>query len=134
MVSAKKAYELIVSEHLTLQNDDLLSLIWGYNIPLNMKCFTWLAVKRKINTWDNRCKRGWSSPNRCCLCKTNVKSVDHIFVGCPFVHEVIHSLSYLFDVHLIWFDNSLADNLNSWVKKNGRLLLAFFLYLETLEE
>ena len=40
MVSAKKSYELIVSEHLPLQNDGLLTMVWGFNIPLKLKCFT----------------------------------------------------------------------------------------------
>ena len=77
-------------------------------------------------------QRGWFGPNKCCLCKTNVESVDHLFVGFPFVHEVIHNLSYLFDVNLIWFDISMAGNLSSWVKKNGRLLYLPFFFIWNL--
>ena len=53
MVSAKKSYALIVSEHLQPISDDLLPKIWGFYIPQKLKCFIWMVVNNKINTWDN---------------------------------------------------------------------------------
>ena len=102
VVSARKAYELIVSEHLPLLKDGILMKVWDFNIPQKLKCFTWLACNRKINTWDNLYKRGWFGPHRCSLCKIDVEIVNHIFVRCSFVQEVIHGLGSLFDVHLLW--------------------------------
>ena len=113
MVSTKKAYELIVSEHLPLLKDGILPMVWGFNIPHKLKCFTWMVVNRKINTWDNLYKRSWFGPNRCSLCKNEAEIVDYIFVGCSFVKKVIHSLGSMFDVHLIWYDLSLLENLDS---------------------
>ena len=92
MVLAKKYYKLIVSEHLLVIKDGILPKVWGFNMPHKLKCFTWLAVNRKINTWDSLYNRGWFGPNICCLCKNEAETVDHIFVGCSFVKKVIHSL------------------------------------------
>ena len=39
MVSAKKAYELIISEHLQPISDDLFPKIWGFNIMQKTEMF-----------------------------------------------------------------------------------------------
>ena len=65
MVSAKKAYELIISDLLPPPSDFVISQIWHFNIPQKLKCFIWLAFFCKINTWDNLCNRGWLGLNRC---------------------------------------------------------------------
>ena len=63
-VTAKKAYELIVSNHKTVMENDIMMKIWYFNIPLKIKCFVWLSCNKKINTWDILSKKGWSGPNR----------------------------------------------------------------------
>ena len=83
MVTTRKAYELIVSEHLLLSLDGILTQVWNFNIPQKLKCFTWMAFNKKINTCDNLCKRGCLGPNRCFLCKIEAETIDHIFVECP---------------------------------------------------
>ena len=108
----QKAYELIVSKHLPLLKDGILSMVWGFNIPQNLNCFTWLDVNRKISTWDNLYKRVWFGPNRCSLCKIEAETVDHIFVGCSFVQKVIHSLGSMFDVHMHWSNTSLLEKIS----------------------
>ena len=86
-----------------------------------------MAINSKINTWDNLHKNGWVGPNRCRLCKMEEETVEHIFVGCSFVKEVIHSLGRLFGVHVQWFASSLSENMSTWVSKGGKLLyLPFF--------
>ena len=50
MVTARKAYELIVSEHLPLSLDGILTQVWKFNISQKLKCFTWLDFNKKINT------------------------------------------------------------------------------------
>ena len=110
-------------------------MVWGFNIPQKLKCFTWLVVNRKISTWDNLYKRDWFGPNRCSLCKIEVETVDHIFVGCSIVQKVIHILGSMFDVHMLWSDTSLLENLSSRVTKGGRLLyLPLFLILESMKD
>ena len=100
MVTAKKAYELIVSENLPRANHGILTQVWHFNIPRKIKCFIWLALNGKINNWDNLCMKGWLGPNRCNLCKLSVEPVYHLIVDCTFAQEVIYSLNRLFDLHL----------------------------------
>ena len=121
-VSTRKAYELIVSSNIPLSNHGILTQVWKFNIPQKIKCFIWLDLNGKINTWDNLCKKGWLDLNRCSPCKTSAESVYHLFVNCTFAQEVIYSLVRLFDVHLTWTDTSLVENLTSWFSKDGELL------------
>ena len=110
-----------------MENDFLLK-IWHLNIPHKLKCFIWLTCNMKINTWDTLCRKGWHGPNRCCLCKGGVKTLEHIFVGCTFVKKLIRDLNILFDVHLLWFAPTLLENLINWVSKGGtHQLLPLFL-------
>ena len=90
------------------------------------------GCKQKVNTWANLCNRGWSGPNRCCLCNSHAKTVDHLLVGCAFTLDVIHCLRHIFDVHLVWSDTSLVDNLSSWIKRKGRLLYLPFFFIWNL--
>ena len=47
---------------------------------------------------------------------------------------VIHSLGSMFDVHLLWSDSSLLENLLSWVTKGGRLLYLTFFFIWNLRK
>ena len=128
MVTAKKAYDLIVSNHRTIMANDFIVKMWHLNIPHKLKCFIWLTCNKKINTWDTLCKKGWHGPNRCCLCNRDVESVEHLFVGSPFVKKMIRGLNCLYDVHLLWTAPTLMENLSNWVSKGGTLqYLPFFL-------
>ena len=102
-------------------NDNFLLKVGHYNIPKKLKCFIWLTYNLKINTWDILCKRGWLDPNRCSLCKFDVETVEHLFVGYSFVEKAIQGLRRDFDVHLHWSASSLLENLTRWVSKGGSL-------------
>ena len=38
-VTAKKAYDLIVSNHRSIMENDIILKIWHFNIPHKLKCF-----------------------------------------------------------------------------------------------
>jgi hypothetical protein len=64
--------------------------IWRTKAPSRMVFFTWMAVLGKILTIDNLRKRNLIVINRCCLCKANEESIDHLFLHC----EIAYSLWY----------------------------------------
>ena len=88
-----------------------------------------MEFNKKIYTWDNLCKRGWLGPNRCTLYKSDVESIDHMFVDFSFTQEVLLILGSIFDVHLDWSYLTLSNNLISWFSKDGDLLLLGLLIL-----
>ena len=122
LVSEKKSYELIVSDFFPHPLENIILMVWKFNIPQKIKCFTLLAYNKKINTWDNLYKSGWIGPNRCSLCKSDAETIDHLFVDRSFMQEVLHSLDSFFNVQLVWLDLSLSGNLISWFSKDGDLL------------
>ena len=130
MVSAKKAYELIILDFLPPPSRCIISQIWNFNIPQKLKCFTWLDFFNKINTWDKLCNRGWLGPNRCFLCKKEVESIDHLFVGCSFALEVMHFFDSFIDIHMDCSEPTLTGNLISWFEKDRKLsyLPIFFIW------
>ena len=111
MVTARKAYDLIVTNHKIVLENDIMMKIWSFNLPLKIKCFVWIMCYKKINTWDTLCKKGWCGPNRCCLCKEEAESVEHLFVSCRFLKEVIGGLSCILNVYLDWSAHTFQENL-----------------------
>ena len=61
-------------------------------------------------------------PNRCCLCKEDAESVDHLFVSCHFLKEVICGLKSIFDVNILWNAPTFLENLSIWVSNRVYLL------------
>jgi hypothetical protein len=56
--------------------------IWRTKAPSKVTFFAWVAALRKILTLDNLRKRQIIVINRCCMCKKNEESVDHLLLHC----------------------------------------------------
>jgi hypothetical protein len=66
--------------------------------PTRVAFFVWSAVLDKILTHDNLHKRNVVVIERCCMCKKNGESMDHLLIHC----EVEHDLwSYIFSLFRI---------------------------------
>ena len=61
---------------------------WTPRLTPKINIFFWLLLQDKILTLDNLAKRGQIIPSRCCLCKHDLETVDHIFIHCPFSSRV----------------------------------------------
>ena len=71
-------------------------------------------------------KKGWYGPNRCCLCKEEAESVEHLFVSCRFLKKVFGGLSCILNVHLDWSAPTFQENLTCWLSRKGYLLYMHF--------
>lgn len=69
--------------------DPGLNEIWGLHIPLKVKVFCWLALKKRLPTTDLLAKRGWVGNSICVLCGVEDESVDHLFTRCVFTKFII---------------------------------------------
>lgn len=56
--------------------------IWKTIAPLRATFFAWSAALKKILTMDNLRKQHIIVVNRCCMCKRNGVSVDHLLLHC----------------------------------------------------
>jgi hypothetical protein len=56
--------------------------IWRTKVPLKVAFFAWAAGLGKILTVDNLRKRHVIVIDRCCMCKKNGESVDHLILHC----------------------------------------------------
>ncbi|OAY83301.1 putative ribonuclease H protein [Ananas comosus] len=60
------------------------SLIWRLRIPLKIKVFCWLVLKKRTLTAVNLSLTGWPGSTTCALCGVHEESVDHLFTQCVF--------------------------------------------------
>jgi len=56
--------------------------IWRTKVPLKVGFFAWTAAHGKILTLDNLRKKRVIVIDRCCMCKMNGESVDHLLLHC----------------------------------------------------
>lgn len=69
--------------------DPGLDTIWKLYIPLKVKVFCWLALKKRLPTTDLLVKRGWAGNTTCALYGAKDESVDHLFTRCVFTKFII---------------------------------------------
>eukprot|EP00253_Pinus_taeda_P034939 PITA_34939 len=81
--STKEAY-FLTSEQLGNDSTPDWRIIWERNWWPKVSIFIWLASKNKILTWDRIQKKGFIGPSRCCLCKLEEETRDHLLLHCPF--------------------------------------------------
>ena len=70
----------------------LLGLILGYmrkhHLPLKIKVFTWLLLRRRLMTRYQRQHMVPDSPVECPLCAGAMEDCLHLFFACPLVQAV----------------------------------------------
>jgi hypothetical protein len=76
-------------------------------------------TENKLNTWDNLLRKGWSSPNICCLCHLDSESVDHLFIKCQFTKQVWQKIALVLKLHTTWEGTKIEDCLISWTQKES---------------
>ncbi|CAN1195894.1 hypothetical protein LINPERHAP2_LOCUS43311, partial [Linum perenne] len=60
------------------------SAVWRKLIPSKISGFIWQVFHKSISTFDNLAKRGFVGPSICVLCRADLESVSHLFLGCRF--------------------------------------------------
>ena len=83
-VTVKFMYHFLENCFLTREVEGILHCIWDGNMTLKIKCFGWLCINKKIQTWDVLQKHGFIGPRWCCLCQSDKESTLHIFGNCIF--------------------------------------------------
>jgi hypothetical protein len=73
-------------------------IIWKAKVPPRIAFFSWTAALGKILTINNLRKRHLIIIDRCCLCKLNGESVDHLLLHCPLARELWSMVFGLFGV------------------------------------
>nr|CAD1836467.1 unnamed protein product [Ananas comosus var. bracteatus] len=83
--------------------------LWRLLIPLKVKVFCWLILKKRPITADNLLKRGWTGNTTCVLCGMTEETVDHLFTQCVFTRflmalalENLQSTDLGHDVISVW--------------------------------
>ncbi len=66
--------------------------LWKLKVPLKVKIFVWLVLRRRVLTVDNLLKRGWYGDTTCVLCSRQTETGDHLFAGCDVSKDILESL------------------------------------------
>lgn len=97
--------------------DHIWTDIWNIQLPSKIAFFVWIMIKRYPPTIDLLQKRGLMIPNTCSLCMKEVKSIDHIFIHCPYITKVWVRL--VREIGLSWVaPNRVKLMLASWNIRN----------------
>lgn len=72
-----------------LSRDEQATKIRSLKIPLKIKVFVWLVLKKRILTTTKLVKRGWIDDSTCVLCGVEEETEDHLFTQCVFSKFII---------------------------------------------
>ena len=78
-------------------------------MPLKNKCFCLLLLHNKILVWKNLQKTGYLGPGMCSLCRSDLDSVEHIFLNCAYFKIVWREVSCHFSFSFNWDLISIED-------------------------
>jgi hypothetical protein len=82
--SAKSAYIAFFVGHVRASVSEE---IWRSRAPYSCKFFAWLALKNRCWTVDRLRRRGLPCPSACPLCDQELKTLQHLLLGCVFARE-----------------------------------------------
>ena len=127
-VKANLMYDFIANTIVSDRPEGDLSMIWKFHIPLKIICFSWLSLRNKINTYDNLIIKGWTSPYWCCLCRSALESVEHLFQYCSLTKKILGFIRVNINIPHFWKESSFALNVSNWISRRKTLMyLPFFL-------
>jgi hypothetical protein len=75
--------------------------IWKVKAPLRIAFFLWATALGRILTVDNLRRREFQLINRCCLCKKDEETINHLFHHCEFSVDIWHLVPISFGVSWI---------------------------------
>lgn len=121
--------------------------IWGTSGPTNISLFISCAAKNKTLTLGNLIWHRKVIVNRCCMCLSDVESVAHLLIQCPFGMELwatVFCFFYLWwDIQCVFLVRWQADSRTVW-GQSGQMrtktldfdpyLLDVVAYLERVEQ
>jgi hypothetical protein len=104
------------SFYLALQNFNAVpyKFLWKVKIPLRIKTFIWLVLRKSILTKDNLIHRGGKCDAKCVFCGKD-ESIDHLLFLCPLARYMWNVVSFVMGIpcHFI----NVKDCLLVWLKQ-----------------
>ena len=106
-----------------LSNTVPYKFLWKVKIPLRVKTFLWLVLKKSILTRDVLLKRGGKCEPKCLFCGKN-ESIAHLFFLCSLARYVwnVVSSAFGFNCHFNTVDQCISSWLRGYGKKKRNLI------------
>ena len=68
----------------------------------------------RILTWDLLCRRGWSGPGICALCKLADEDIFHLFIQCPVTCLIWQFICTELQILMTWCQPFLHSCYSQW--------------------
>eukprot|EP00253_Pinus_taeda_P011149 PITA_11149 len=111
LYSPKVGYNWMMSQKGWENPDWWEKSLWKLKGPAKSKFFFWCVLLQKVSMWDFLQRRGRIGPGRCPLCKDNAKTVQHLFLFCPFNSSLWAEMLSMINIPYRWEGQGL---LNAW--------------------
>lgn len=74
------------------QRDLTCHHLWRLKIPIKIKTFFWLLLRKRHPTADRLLARGMSVVQHCVFCASSTETYDHLFWDCVFIRYLLLSV------------------------------------------
>eukprot|EP00253_Pinus_taeda_P013020 PITA_13020 len=85
--TTKEAYSIRYDQG-THEKDQLWTHVWQPRLWPKISTFLWVLRKRRILTWDNLQRRGFTGPSRCPNCNAQEETIVHLMETCPLAAQI----------------------------------------------
>ena len=101
--------------------------MWKVKLPLRIKTFLWLILKKSILTRDVLLDRGGDCTTNCLFCGKD-ESIDHLFLRCPLARYVwnVVSVATGFSCQFDNTEHCLTSYLDKFDKNSKKLCMVGF--------
>ena len=109
----------VKSFYLAMQLSNLVpyKFLWKVKIPLRVKTFLWLVLRKSILTRDVLLHRGGRCEAKCLFCGKN-ESIDHLFFLCPLARYIWNVVSSSFGLNCNF--SSVGQCISIWLRRYGK--------------
>jgi hypothetical protein len=81
--------------------------IWKVKAPPRIAFFLWVVALGRILMVDNLKRWGFQLVNRCCLCKKDEETINHLLIHCESTVDIWHLVFNIFGVSWVMPSNIL---------------------------
>ena len=92
--------------------------IWSSKVPRRVSFFLWTAARDSTLTIDNLVKRNLPLVNRCCLCRYDGETMDHLLPHCKFINALRSEVFFMFVIQWV-MPRTIVSLLCAWENDLG---------------
>lgn len=110
----KEGYIALCADRFSIDPKSRWWGLWKLHCAMKEKFLWWLIMENKVPTWDFLQNRSFVGLSRCCLCTSEVESVQHFFLECGVVQNVWKKILNILHIIMVCHGRTMEESFSLW--------------------